>query len=213
MSNSNIDDKSMTINNTCTVSAWLETLNKLAVINPNAILTTMEHVLTTDNVQLQLWTQSSYGSFDQDRKRKVSDTEYFNVMLIDSSKDRKRVTIVNTLNRQKEENNEHTYKTVREFLDSLKEMNIDEQLMRVQRNTQFTETLYFFADVNKWYTLSEVTMMCGGKLYYNFDELFKSDKLASFIKICRIPYEIVYKTLLRDPILELLNTYELTNKI
>jgi hypothetical protein len=214
MSDSNTDAKKRkTVNETCTVSAWISALQELEKINPDAVLTTREYVLNTEQHTRELWTKSG-NVYDENRRHRlesneVSGNSFFNIVFIernDEHDDRRR--IVKTLDSQDIERESNQHASVRQFLDSLNGLDADGQLARVRSNTKFRTNLYFFRETGEWITTEEAISMCGGKLYYNFDELFENDPQATFIKVCRIPYDLVARTLLRDPVRELLRTYQ-----
>ena len=94
------------------------------------------------------------------------------------------------------------------FVESLKDLSAAEQMKRMSMNVRHRETIYFFPDAKLWFTDDEVSEMCGGDLPYNFDSLFDMYKLASFINVCKLPYKMVRRKLLRDPVAELLEQYQ-----
>jgi hypothetical protein len=211
MSDEVVENKRSRVEDTCTVHAWIDTLTKLYEINPSAILSTTEHVLSTERINQEIWSKRSNNRYDQNDRRRFTQKEvangcFFNVLLV--AKDSEKQTITETLESQDKELGNNQFESLDELLNSIKDLEPSDQLNRVRRNTRFRDTLYFFPDTHEWVTLKDITSMCGGKVYYNFDELFETDREANFIHVCRLPYELVSKTVLRDPVRDLLKKYE-----
>lgn len=195
------------VNETCTVDAWITYLQELQKENPNAVMACRDTVMHTNNACRQMWVRGKSGLYSDTRRYNVPDESYFNVLLIESHSMNEKRAIKCVLYTQDEEMGTNSETDFHKFINLIEELSVDDQLEAVRRNTRFREKLYFFRDTGCWYTLDDVTGMCGGKLLYNFDKLFTKDKKSDFIMISKIPFRVMSKSILKDPVADLLNQY------
>jgi hypothetical protein len=205
-----VENKSSRVEDTCTIRAWFNALSKLNELNPSAILSTTHHVLSVEKIHPEIWPKKiNYHSDHRCRltQKEVANELFFNVVLVDKDVDRRK--IADALTSLDKETSSNQFESLHELLNSIKDLEPSEQFTCIRRNTRFRDTLYYFPDTREWITHNDMLInRCNGKVYYNFNELFKPDQEANFIHVCRLPYELVLKTILKDPIKDLLKKYE-----
>lgn len=205
-------NKLQKVSETCTVRAWMTYLQEIERANPDAVVACKDSVMHVNNANRQIWNRK-HGSYDDSFRCNLSkdSLEHFNVLYVEKDSNSEHLIINRILTRQDGELDQNQEPDLRIFLDSLKDLTANEQLEAVRSNTRFRETLYFFPDSQMWYTREEVTGMCGGKLYYNFDSLFSEDERANFILVSKLPFEAVSTSILIDPVQDLLRKYSSDN--